>query len=137
MTSIKAFVDGFVNALKKMECLDKAKIINSYPFCKIPTLIKQPIVAVGFDNAMLKPDQIGSDIKSGNVSVYANVYIPADAYGKISADIFSGICTVASALNVTAISSKGIEYDKAAGVYVMKNVFTFNDEIDFGGEQGE
>lgn len=137
MKSIKVFVDDFAAALKDAQYLDEAKIINAYPFCQIPTIIKRPIIAVGFDNASLKPNQIGDEIQSGDISVFADIYIPTDMDNKILADILGGICKAATGMNVTAIFSKGIEYEKTANAFVMRNVFTFNDEIDFGGEQGE
>lgn len=137
MKNIKSFLNDFAGYMKNDGFFKDIKIISAYPLCKKPVKLLHPVVAVGFSNVKVSPHQIGSNAKAGEVSLFADIYVPSNMKTDCICDIFCRICASAGQMNISSVSCGKTEYDKTAEAYVTKTVVTFNDEISFGGENGE
>lgn len=134
MRSINGFINDFISAVKNSSALGDVKFIKVYPTNDKPTILDETVVAVGLDKIELENESIGSNIKHGSISIFADIYVPVNKQSSKLTDILSEICSAVSSLCITGIKAGRIEYDHTARAYVLKSVFTFNDEIEFGGE---
>lgn len=137
MKNIKSFLNDFVRFMKNDEFFSGVKIIHAYPFNKKPERLDYPIVAVGFSQIRLKPKHIGSNIKSGEVSIFADIYVPSKMKTDCIYDIMCHICNAAGHMNASSVFCDNTEYYKKAEAYITKIFITFNSEVSFGGENGE
>lgn len=134
MRSINSFINDFISAVKKSSALRDVKFIRVYPTNDKPTMLDETVVAVGIDKIELENESIGSETKHGSVSIFADIYVPVNKQSSKMTDILSSICSAVSSPCISGIKAGRIEYDNTARAYVLKSVFTFNDEIEFGGE---
>ena len=131
MIRTENILSDFMDRLAADEFFENVKITRAYPDVIKPTQLKKAVVAVGIRNIVVDENSIGQDIKSGSYSVFADIFVPY-SYDKQRMDqIMFRICRDISQLNVVAIEISGITANTAAECFVMKSVFTFNDEICF------
>lgn len=130
-------LNDLISILKEDRYFDHIKVICAYPYSEVPTRAKECCVAIGFDEVKMTSLQLESGERMGDVSVFADIFVPIKDDSRKTCDIFSRICKCFSVFNVVSIFSKRIEVDKNTQTYVLKTKITFNDEIVFGGGKYE
>ena len=65
-------------------------------------------------------------------SVFADIFIPLKAENSRASDIFTNLCRCLCVYNILSVSAQRITVDTNSASYVLKTVFTFNDEIEVG-----
>ncbi len=130
-------VSSFIERLKKCPDLDGVRILSSYPCAIKPTQLDRAVIAVGFCDADMSSSGLGEDSRAGCYSVFADIFLPWKKDNSVMGDIFKNICLCVGDMNILSIKADRIAVDKATASFVLKSVFTFNEEIDFGGDDGE
>ena len=134
MIKTEHILTDFMDILEADEFFKNARITRAYPDTVKPTRLKKATVAVGIKNIEVDESSVGQSVKSGSYSIFADIFVPY-TYDKQSFErIVFRICADISELNLVAIEVSGISADPTAECYMMKSVFTFNDELCFKGE---
>ena len=131
MIKTENILSDFIDKLEADEFFENVKITRAYPNEIKPTQLKKAVVAVGIRNIEVDENSIGQDIKSGSYSVFADIFVPYSYDKQTFERIVFRICMDISELNLVAIEISGVTANTTAECYVMKSVFTFNDEISF------
>lgn len=134
MKNIESFVNRLAKGIKQELSEKKVDIINAYPSSLKPTVLTSPVIAIGLESAKLIPDSIDEERASGEICVFADIFIPAGMKSTIAIDIFNSVCKVAGVFGIVSVSAERLSYDKLLSAYVMKTSYKFNDELIFGGE---
>ncbi|MGN0522375.1 MAG: hypothetical protein ACI4IQ_07040 [Eubacterium sp.] len=134
---INKCVDAFIERLKASPCFEDIKILGAYPCSVKPTQLTKTVIAVGLCDIDMSSSGLGEDSRAGCYSVFADIFLPWKADNAVMSDIFKNICAAVYDLNIIGIKAQRITVDNTTGSYVLKSVFTFNDEIDFGGDGDE
>lgn len=111
---------------------ENISVINAFPNRMKSTRLSRPVIAVGVDTIEMESEQIESSSRSGAVSVFADIFLPTDSDISRLENIFSNLCRCFNRFNILSIRTSRVKFDDYAQAYVMKTVFTFNDEIEFG-----
>ena len=134
MIKTKNILADFIARLETDEFFKNVRITRAYPDSIKPTQLKKAIIAVGIKNIEVDENSLGQDIKSGSYSIFADIFVPYSYDKQTFERIVFRICADISELNLVAIEISGVTANTTAECYVMKSVFTFNDEISFKGE---
>ena len=89
----------------------------------------------------LKADELFSNIniikaypcsinKAGEISVFADIFVPLKTPSERAFEILTAICSCMGDFNVLSVSAQRIAVDRDTASYVLKTVFTFRDEIE-------
>ena len=131
MIKTENILSDFIDKLEADDFFENIRITRAYPDEIKPTQLKKAVVAVGIRNIEVDESSIGQDIKSGSYSLFANIFVPYSYDKQTFERIVFRICMDISELNLVAIEVSGVTANTTAECYVMKSVFTFNDEISF------
>lgn len=131
MIKTENILSDFIDKLEADEFFENVKITRAYPNEIKPTQLKKAVVAVGIRNIEVDENSIGQDIKSGSYSVFADIFVPYSYDKQTFERIVFRICMDISELNLVAIEISGITANTTAECYMMKCLFTFNNEICF------
>ena len=134
MIKTKNILADFIARLETDEFFKNVRITRAYPDSIKPTQLKKAVIAVGIKNIEVDENSLGQDIKSGSYSIFADIFVPYSYDKQTFERIVFRICADISELNLVAIEISGVTANTTAECYVMKSVFTFNDEISFKGE---
>ena len=134
MIKTKNILADFIARLEADEFFKNVRITRAYPDAIKPTQLKKAVIAVGIKNIEVDENSLGQDIKSGSYSIFADIFVPYSYDKQTFERIVFRICADISELNLVAIEISGVTANTTAECYVMKSVFTFNDEISFKGE---
>ena len=126
-------IEDFIYKLRENDYFYDKKIVRAYPVEAKETLIKAPIISVGIKEMKFDESSIGDNIKFGNISVGANIYIPFSANDITSEEIVCELCKSVDEFNIVSIKASEIKANTDLNCFIVKTVFTFNDEIQFGG----
>lgn len=135
MIKAENILPDFIGKLEADDYFKNVKLTRAYPDEIKPTQLKKAVVAVGLKNIDVNENSVGQDIKSGSYSVFADIFVPYSFNKQSFEEIVFRICKDISELNLVAIEISGIKADTTAECYMMKSLFTFNDEICFKGDQ--
>lgn len=137
MIRAESILNEFLNRILDDKFFADIQITRAFPDAVKPTILKNAAVAVGIKSLELDENSINESIKSGSFSVFADIFIPFD-YGRIVPEtIVFRICRDVSDFNIVSISISEIEASSLAQCYIMRTVFTFNNQLSFGGESDE
>lgn len=131
MIKTENILSDFIDKLEADEFFENVKVTRAYPNEIKPTQLKKAVVAVGIRNIEVDENSIGQDIKSGSYSVFADIFVPYSYDKQTFERIVFRICMDVSELNLVAIEISGITANTTAECYMMKSLFTFNNEICF------
>lgn len=131
MIKTENILSDFIDRLEADEFFENVKITRAYPNEIKPTQLKKAVVAVGIRNIVVDENSIGQDIKTGSYSVFADIFVPYSYDKQTFERIVFRICMDISELNLVAIEISGITANTTAECYMMKSLFTFNNEICF------
>lgn len=132
-----SLIDDLKRAIKENRFFEKIDVIYAFPAGIKPTRLKNEMIALGIEKIELSSCEIDSSARSGNISVFADVFIPLKYGGERAGLIFDKLCRCFFEYNVLSITASRLAVDEAAGAYVFKCMFTFKDKVDFGGESDE
>lgn len=135
MIKAENILSDFISRLEADAFFENIRIKRAYPDEIRPTQPKKAVVAVGIKNIEVDETSVGQNIKSGSYSVFADIFVPYSFDKQSFEKIVFRICMDIAELDLTAIEISGITADTAAECYMMKSLFTFNDEICFGGDR--
>lgn len=135
MIKAENILPDFIGKLEADDFFKNVRLTRAYPDEIKPTQLKKAVVAVGLKNIDVDENSVGQDIKSGSYSVFADIFVPYSFNKQSFEEIVFRICKDISELNLVAIEISGIKADTTAECYMMKSLFTFNDEICFKGDQ--
>ncbi len=131
-------IDDITLTIKKIiredAFFENTGVINAFPNRMKSTRLHKPVIALGVDNIEMESEQIESSSRSGQISVFADIFLPTSSGISELENIFSNLCRCFNHFNIISIRTGRIEFDDYAQTYVMKTVFTFNDEIEFGSD---
>lgn len=131
MIKAENILSDFMDKLEADEFFGNVRLTRAYPNVIKPTLLKKAVVALGIKSINVDENSVGQNIKSGSYSVFADIFVPY-SYGKYEMEqIVFRICRNISERNIVAIEISEITANSTAECFVMKSVFTFNDEICF------
>lgn len=136
MVKIDTLISGIVEDIKDDSYFADMKIINAYPNEIKPTRLSCVYIALGISEINIKPNQIDFSHKAGEVSVFADIYIPIRSNENMG-EIFTQLCRVMNYYNLSSVRTYRMTADRDAEANVLKAVFTFVDCVDFGGDDGE
>lgn len=131
---IDTIIDQLIDVIKKDKYFDNIRVINAYPFKTKPTRITKAYVALGIYEINMKSYNIDDSQRRGEVSVFADIFVPVHSDNGYISEIFMHLCDALKCFNVLSVSASGITADSDIQAVVMKTVITFDDEIHFGGD---
>lgn len=134
---LDTILDELIRIIKGNSYFDNIKVIKAYPSDINPTRLGYPYIAVGLSEIDMQSSGIDSAQRSGQISVFADVYVSGRQDCTLIYDIFTRLCEVLSCFNVLSIKASRMQYDTYTQANVLKGVITFDDEITFGGALNE
>jgi hypothetical protein len=137
MMNINSLLDDMLEKINANSFFDDMKIIKAYPCSVKPTRLNNVYISLGINKIDIKPYEIDDVNKAGEVSVFADIFVPIRMDNACMSEIFSRLCTVLEEYNVIGISADRITADNDIQAYVLKTSITFSDEVIFGGEGNE
>ncbi|MCM1432335.1 MAG: hypothetical protein NC119_00120 [Clostridiales bacterium] len=121
------------SVLKSSKKMIGAKIISGFPAGNKPTKIENVVISLGIERVDFEPAEIEDSTRTGQVSIYADIYAPAKLKGDISYRVLCILCDSLKDYNIISISAQKMEYQKDIQAFVTKTVITFSDKFTFGG----
>ncbi len=138
MIDVESVISCFIKVIKSNSYFDDIKVIPSYSAVVKPTFMKKPVVAISIGNGDVKKYAVGEENQSGNLTVYAAVYVPFELGGQTGAEVAKHLCVAASSFpGVVGVSVNKPYVNSATNCVVTKAGFTLSDEFDFGGDYDE
>lgn len=134
---LDTILDELIKIIKDNAYFDNIKVIKAYPSDVKPTRLGCPYIAVGLSEIDMHSSSIDSARRSGQISVFADVYVSGKQNCTLIYDIFTKLCEVLSCFNVLSIKADRTQYDTYTQANVLKGIITFDDEITFGGTLNE
>lgn len=113
------------------------QVTRAYPDAVKPTLLKKAAVAVGVQSIELDDNSVYQSVKAGTFSVFADIFIPFDFSRTVPESIVFRICRDVAEFHIASIRISEIKANDILQCFVMRAVFTFNNEISFGGQNDE
>lgn len=127
---IENLIDRLIEVISADDYFENIKIIKAYPCTIAPSRIAAETVALGFDEIRLSSSSVDDSSRAGDISVFIDIFIPIKTENSRACDIFSRICRCLYVYNILSVSAQRISVDVNTSAYVLKTVFTFNDEIE-------
>ncbi len=117
--------------------LDGVEVIGAYPDRTVYTRLEERTVAVGFCGADMSPSSIDGGEKSGEVKIFADIFVPL-SYGSAEAfRILTDICRALSPKSVVSVSAERLSFDRALSAYTVKSAIGLSGRIALGGDGNE
>lgn len=111
------------------------QITRAFPGAVKPTVLKQPVIAAGIKSIDVDDSSLGSDVKSGTFSVFADIFVPFSNDKTVPEQFVFRICRNTADFNIVSISISEMKADTVSECYIMRAVFKFNNEISFRGDE--
>ncbi len=134
---LESLIDNLKNVIKQNPFFESIGVIHAFPAAIKPTRLKNEMIALGIEKIELSSCEIDSSTRAGEISVFADIFVPFRYGGARAGLVFDKLCRCFFDYNVLSIAASRLAVDEAAGAYVLKCVFTFKDKVDFGGEADE
>lgn len=109
------------------------KIIMAYENRSKPVRLANPVVALGIDSVELSSDSVGENSRSGEIKVFADIFVPTDSDVINPQEIFINICKLLACYNVLSVTAQRMVYDSQTQSYLLAASVCFRDMVDFGG----
>ena len=137
MIKAESILNEFISRMLDDKYFTDIQITRAYPNTMKPTILKNTAVAVGIKSIELDENSINEHIKAGSFSVFTDIFLPFESDKTVPESIVFRICKDVSDFNIVSISISEIKVNSLAQCYVMRAVFTFNNELGFGGDYNE
>lgn len=137
MIKAESILNEFLSRILGDRFFADIQITRAYPNAVKPTLLKNTAVAVGIKSIELDENAVHDNVKAGSFSVFADIFLPFDSDKTVPESIVFRICRDVCDFNIVSISISEIKANSVAQCYIMRAVFTFNNELSFGGNDDE
>ena len=127
---VENMVDELIYLIKSDDYFSDITVMKAYPCTAAPTRIAKKTVALGLENIDLSSSSVGESNRAGNVSVFADIFVPLKSENSKTCEIFTRLCRCFYVYPILSISAQRITVDINTSSYVLKTKFTFNDEIE-------
>ena len=128
---------GFLGRLLDYRFFADVQITRAFPRTVKPTVLKNTVIAVGIQEIHIDDASIGGDVKTGFFSVFADIFVPFSDESATPEKFVFRICRDTADFRIVSVRVSEIKTNSTAGCYVMRAVFTFHNEIVFGGNGDE
>lgn len=134
---INILLGDIIGLLKSDSRFKNIALVRAYPPAAKPTRLDRIYVALGIKAIDLHPAQIDCSEKAGEISVFADIFVPFKMDNCRAGEVFADICSVLSSYNVMSVSASRLAADERIQASVLKASLTFNGRFLFGGENDE
>lgn len=128
---------NFLNRILDDRFFADVQITRAFPAAVKPTVLKNAVIAVGIKSIDIDDNSLGSNVKTGTFSVFADIFVPFSEDKTTPEKFVFRICRDTADFNIVSISVSEIKANSTAECYVMRSVFTFNNEISFWSDEDE
>lgn len=137
MIKAEKILNEFLSRLLDDGFFADIQLTRAYPNAVKPTVLKNTVVAVGIRSIELDDNAVHENVKAGTFSVFTDVFLPFESDETVPEAIVFRICRDVSDFNIVSINISEIKANSLAQCYSMRAVFTFNNELFFGGKADE
>ncbi|MDE6110747.1 MAG: hypothetical protein K2F65_02400 [Eubacterium sp.] len=137
MIKAESILNAFLSRILDDKYFADIQVTRAYPNAVKPTILKNTAVAVGIKSIELDENAINENVKAGTFSVFTDIFLPFESDKTVPESIVFRICRDVSDFNIVSINISEIKANSIAQCYIMRAVFTFNNEIGFGGNYDE
>ncbi|MDE6123947.1 MAG: hypothetical protein K2G22_01785 [Eubacterium sp.] len=137
MINAERMMPDFIELITADEYFKDIQVTRAYPGVIKPTLLKNAVVAVGIKEINVEDSSLGENVKTGSISVFANIYVPYSFDKSNFEKIVFRICSNVAEFNIVSVNVSEITANSASECFVMKAVFTFNNELCFRNDEDE
>ena len=137
MIYAERIMTDFIELITADEYFKDIQILRAYPGGIKSTLLENAVVAVGLKEINVEDSSLGESVKTGTISVFANIYVPYSFDKRNNKKIVFRICRNVAEFNIVSVNISEITANSASECFVMKVVFTFNDELCFRDDEDE
>lgn len=135
MINAENMIDNIITKLSESSFFSDKKVIRAYSKKEKPILLDYPVIAVGLFRVDFENAALGQDVKAGEYTVFADVFIPYSACADIKTEeIVSQICKSVSLYSISSVYVEEPRSSKYAQCITQRVRISFNDEIFFGQE---
>lgn len=131
MINAEEIVSDVMKKLQKDDYFSDKKIVTAFTRAVKPTVMKQVYVACGLREINVENAAVGEYLKSGNVKIFAEIYVP---WRITDFDMQKAVCKIAKCTEDMGISSvyAGTPYQDSDTQCIVQTVeFTFSDMLNF------
>lgn len=130
-------LDKILNEIKEQisqsSLFSGVKIILAYENRNKPVRLSNPVIALGIDSVELSSDSIDENSRSGEIRIFADIFVPVDNDGLNPQEIFINVCKLLACYNVLSVTAQRLTYDNQIQAYLLATSVCFKDTVDFGG----
>ncbi len=137
MIEAESILNEFLSRILDDRYFADIQITRAYPNAIKPTVLNNPAVAVGIKSIELDDNAVNENVKAGTFSVFADVFLPFESDLTVPEAIVFRICRDVSDFNIVSINISEMKANSLAQCYIMRAVYTFNNELTFGGKNNE
>ena len=137
MIKAESILNEFISRMLDDKYFADVQVTRAYPNAIKPTILNNTAVAVGIKSIELDDHAINENVKAGTFSVFTDIFLPFESDKTVPESIVFRICRAVSDFNIVSISISEIKANSLTQCYVMRAVFTFNNELSFGGDNYE
>ena len=137
MICAERIMTDFIELITADEYFKDIQILRACPGGIKSTLLENAVVAVGLKEINVEDSSLGESVKTGTISVFANIYVPYSFDKSNFEKIVFRICRNVAEFNIVSVNISEITANSASECFVMKVVFTFNDELCFRDDEDE
>lgn len=134
MMDFKTITDLVLERIRADAYFHDFKVMSAFAPVQKPTLPEQPAVLCGVLQANAQTAALGEDVQAGQITVFADVYVPFDQCGfdfeHTAGRIFGALCRDTP----VSIGANGIRTDEACECFVMRLTVTFSGALTFHDE---
>lgn len=131
MIDFNKIVSLVLNKLAEDEYFNDFKLISAFDTAQKPTVPKKPAVVCGIVQAQAQAAALGGDVQAGNVTVFADIYVPYNLRGfdfqPAAGRLFADLCGETP----VSIGAQAVKADDYSECFVMRLTVTFSDAIIF------
>ncbi len=130
---IDKILDEIKEKISKSSLFQGVKIIMAYENKIKPVRLANPVIALGIDSVELSSDSIDENGRSGEIKIFADIFVPVDNDAMNAQEIFINICKILSCYNVLSVTAGRMTYESQTQAYLLATSVCFKDMLDFGG----
>ncbi|MDE7124220.1 MAG: hypothetical protein K2N83_01855, partial [Eubacterium sp.] len=119
MINAERIMPDFIELITADEYFKDIQVTRAYPGVIKPTLLKNAVVAVGIKEINVEDSSLGENVKTGSISVFANIYVPYSFDKSNFEKIVFRICSNVAEFNIVSVNISEITANSASECFVM------------------
>lgn len=127
-------ISQMIERIRANDFFNDFSLFSAFEPLQKPTVPQKPAVICGILQASAQTAALGEDIQEGQITAFADIYVPFDLRGfdfqQIAAEIFSTLCKQVPA----SIGAEAIRADNDSECFVMRLTVTFSDMFVFNND---